>query len=379
MVVAFIAVGMHQFSAPNPSPSASSAQAANAGPGASVGETPATMETPVNVPALAAAGQAQLPPEPPEVVARPPAACSGSQRCATSEWCPTEGPRFQHVCSPIVLPSLGEPMRFRYVAPTGPAGFRMGATGRARAVPAHQVVLSRGFFVAETEVTHAHWEAVFPTNPSLFKRMEEPRCLEATCPVESVNWYEALLYANELSRRQGVAQCYTLAGCRGTPGTGVTCSSVAYVGPSCPGYRLLTDAEWEYAARAGASGLYSWGDSGRSDARDSAMWHRDNAGERPHPVGRLQANAWGLHDMLGNVFEWVWDAHVITSDDVPLDPALYPPLRRDPQGEAYAAERGGRGGGWLSSSSRASLADRYSDVPTKQGSALGFRLARSAW
>ena len=124
-------------------------------------------------------------------------------------------------------------------------------------------------------------------------------------------------------------------------------------------YRLPTEAEWEYAARAGTTGP-------RYGETDEIAWYAGNSGGRTHPVGRKRPNAWGLHDMLGNVWEWTADWY-----------GPYPSgAASDPRGPASGSFRVRRGGGWYSDAGRCRSADRNGFEPSYRDFNLGFRLAR---
>jgi formylglycine-generating enzyme required for sulfatase activity len=215
------------------------------------------------------------------------------------------------------------------------------------------------------------------------------------CPVETINWYEAVAYANARSRSEGLDECYVLSGCSGSPGDGMECSSVTFAGLECRAYRLPTEAEWEYAARAGTTtALYNgrieilsqssapalqpiaWygGNSGVSyaDGYDCSDWsERPDSADRcgPHPVGRKEPNAWGLYDMLGNVWEWVWDGY----SAYPTNSVV------DPLGSSEAFSRGLRGGSWFNVADLARCARRNRNMPGVRYPYNGFRLARSAF
>ncbi|GHF41065.1 hypothetical protein GCM10018790_18370 [Kitasatospora xanthocidica] len=156
-------------------------------------------------------------------------------------------------------------------------------------------------------------------------------------PAHSVSWHDAVRYCNELSRREGLTPAYQ------SDGEDVVWDRAA------DGYRLPTEAEWEHACRAGTDGP-------RYGPLDEIAWHRANSGERPHEVGELLPNAYGLYDLLGNVWEWCWD--------------LYDP-------EVYGSYRVLRGGGWFDEhwSCRASV--RRRSHPTLGIDDVGFRVARS--
>ncbi|WP_243274275.1 formylglycine-generating enzyme family protein [Streptomyces albus subsp. chlorinus] len=166
-------------------------------------------------------------------------------------------------------------------------------------------------------------------------------------PVEGVCWTDAVRFCNALSERDGLAPAYRLTG--DSDAGSDTGSGVAW-DPARDGYRLPTEAEWEHACRAGTEGP-------RHGPLDEIAWYRGNSGGRPHEVGGKLPNAWGFHDMLGNVWEWCWD--------------LYDP-------EVYGDYRVLRGGGWFDEhwSCRASV--RRRSHPAFRVDDVGFRLARSA-
>ena len=183
-----------------------------------------------------------------------------------------------------------------------PAGeFRMGgakAIGSER--PRTRVRISRGFYLGKYEVTQAEWQAVMGSNPSHFDECGP------TCPVEEVSWNDVQEFIRKLNAAVGVER-----------------------------YRLPTEAEWEYAARAGTAGE-------RYGNLDAIAWYNGNSGGRTHPVGRKAPNAWGLYDMLGNVFEWVQDWY----GDYPGGAVT------DPRGPASGSTRVLRGGGWIDGAGR---------------------------
>jgi sulfatase modifying factor 1 len=156
-------------------------------------------------------------------------------------------------------------------------------------------------------------------------------------PVTEVSWFDAVRHCNARSLREGLAPAYSIDETR------VSWDSAA------PGYRLPTEAEWEFACRAGSSGP-------RYGPLDEIAWHRGNSGERVHAAGELRPNAWGLHDMLGNSWDWCWDVY---------DAAVY--------GEYRVL----RGGGWFDEPWSCRAGVRRRSHPSFTVDDVGFRLARN--
>jgi formylglycine-generating enzyme required for sulfatase activity len=233
--------------------------------------------------------------------------------------------------------------------------------------PRHRVTLTQPFWLAVREITNAEYlefAAIAPAHqpawmtPDGLKREDADRyrrlgeaLTDPTHPVVGVSWFDAIAYANWRSDREGLTPCYSIAGTR-----------VTWIA-SCAGYRLPTEAEWEYAARAGSSN----GGAGRLVAVSATAWTAENSGGRTHAVGEKLPNAWGLYDMPGNVWEWVWDFF-----------APYPwAAQTDPIGPTGGNRRVNRGGSWEYDETGCRPANRGYYAPDHRRAEIGFRLARN--
>ncbi|MDP2311098.1 MAG: MopE-related protein [Pseudomonadota bacterium] len=239
----------------------------------------------------------------------------------------------------------------RVAASTFDMGCTPGQSSCADDETLHTVTLTQDYYVSETEVTQAQFEETMGYNPSYFTGCG------VDCPVEGVSWYESAAYANALSSAAGLTSCYTCTG----SGASVSCSP-AMDPYACDGYRLLTEAEWEGAARCGEDLLYA----GSVTVGDVA-WYISNAGSTTHAVAGLDPNSCGLYDMSGNVWEWTQDWYG----------ALSPSAATDPVGAASSSYCVLRGGSGFNAASHARVAARVIGSPNYVGNNIGFRLARS--
>jgi formylglycine-generating enzyme required for sulfatase activity len=209
-----------------------------------------------------------------------------------------------------------------------PGKFIMGSpdseAGRQKGETQHHVTLTKGFWMGKYEVTQELWEKVMGKNPSQFKGAKNP--------VEMVSWDDCREFIGKLNDMT-----------------------------SGGGFRLPTEAEWEYACRAGTTGATY------HDVLNSIAWNTDNSERTTHPVGKKRANALGLHDMLGNVWEWCQD----WLGEYPSETVT------DPTGPSSGGDRVFRGGSWFNDASYCRSSARYRDGPGSHWYNLGLRLARN--
>jgi len=201
-----------------------------------------------------------------------------------------------------------------------------------------RTVTVAAFHIDATEVTQAQYQAVMGTNPAKFKGPNRP--------IEQLSWLAAVKFCNARSLRDGLTLCYDL--------------STGGCDYSADGYRLPTEAEWEYACRAGTDGDYSHGNDAPGLTRHA--WLKSNAKKTTHRVGVRRPNAWGIYDMHGNVAEWCNDHYG------PYDPAT----TTNPTGPATGTERVLRGGSFRSSAERCRSAARDSQPPGLTDVCLGY-------
>ncbi|MBY0374484.1 MAG: SUMF1/EgtB/PvdO family nonheme iron enzyme, partial [Bryobacteraceae bacterium] len=237
----------------------------------------------------------------------------------------------------IPLPGSTQPLVFRSI----PAGsFTMGSpdneAGRDRdESPAHPVTISRPFFLAIHEVTQAQWAALMGHNPSVFQQRHPEGGDPALRPVDSVSFDDVQRFLARLNAL-GLGR-----------------------------FRLPTEAEWEYVTRAGSTTRFSFGDATNLNEVHRYAWTNSRSYGTTHPVGSKPANAWGLYDMHGNVWEWCADWYA----PYPAGP------QTDPRGPASGSERVFRGGSYFDFPIALRSANRHRHAPQRGYTAIGFRLA----
>jgi formylglycine-generating enzyme required for sulfatase activity len=221
----------------------------------------------------------------------------------------------------------------------------------------HQVTVSL-FYMGRHEVTQKEYQEIMGTNPSYLKG--------DNLPVERVSWYDAVEYCNRRSQREGFTPAYTIDKSRTDPNNNGDdrLKWVVTWNRNANGYRLPTEAEWEYACRAGTTTTYNTG----ATINDNTGWYDANSDDRTHPVGQKSANRWGLYDMHGNVYEWCWDWF-----------GTYPSgAQTDPMGVSSGSMRVIRGGSFFNTAQRVRSALRSSIFPNSVGTNVGFRVVRNA-
>ena len=197
----------------------------------------------------------------------------------------------------------------------------------------HPVTISRDFWIGRYEVTQAEFSGLMHVNPSQFK--DQPNA-----PVEKVKFYDSVAYCARLTQRERKSGNI----------------------PANYSYRLPTEAEWEYACRAGTTNLFSFGDS--DDLAETYSWTAENSDEKTHPVGLKKPNPWGLYDIHGNVWEWCLDWY----GDYPSEPVT------DPTGPEQGETKVFRGGGWNNDAPFARSANRFTMSPSNGIHFVGFRI-----
>lgn len=212
----------------------------------------------------------------------------------------------------------------------------------------HEVTITRPFLIAETEITQDEFFAVSATSPSFFKGCGD-------CPVESISWHEAVAFLNALSAAEGLPPCFTCTDDRCDPVSDVV---------GCAGYRMPTEAEWEYAARSGYPFVYSG-----SDVASDVAWFSANSDQTSHPVRSKAPNAWSLYGLSGNVWEWIGDGY---EEEYGPEPEI------DPSPAGDGTTRVKRGGSWFSLRQLTRVSNRSWDTPPdERRPSLGVRPVRT--
>ena len=241
--------------------------------------------------------------------------------------------------------------------------FTMGSSDELAflAQPPHQVTISKSFCMGKYEVTQEQYQAVTGVNPGYFSNNLTFGETQGRRPVEMVTWYDAAEFCNKLSDREGLNKVYTITNRNPINGYPIESATVT-ADWDANGYRLPTEAEWEYACRAGTITAYNTGDT----ISDETGWYLDNSYEVTHEVGLKTPNGWGLHDMHGNVNEWCWDWYGLYENEDQIDPI----------GADSGTNRILRGGSWRDNSQALLSANRIVNSPDGRNNLYGFRVVR---
>jgi len=234
--------------------------------------------------------------------------------------------------------------------------------GRARDEVQRQVTIN-SFSICKYEVTQKEYQEVMGINPSIFKG--------DNLPVENITWFDAVEYCNRRSQREGLTPVYSITGRTPASGYPITNATVT-VNWNNNGYRLPTEAEWEYACRAGTTTAFNVGEEIKTSQANykGVSYYNSNEEteyrEKTTPVGIFSANAWGLYDMHGNVSEWCWDMYGSYGIGA----------QNNPRGTADGNYRVIRGGSWYFIDLFVRSAIRGNSNPSYHTDGIGFRVAR---
>jgi len=267
-----------------------------------------------------------------------------------------------------VTPQLGQtlPAAFIYrlfldIVRVEGGSFQMGTVsgGNDNERPVHTVSVG-SFYMGRTEVTQGQWRTVMGNNPS-----QENSGIGDNNPVNMVNLYQALVFCNKLSMREGLTPVYSIGGSTDPARWGSASADAVQANWGANGYRLPTEAEWEFAARGGNSSRgYTY--AGGNDI-GSLGWYYENSGRKTQPVATKEANELGLHDMSGNVWEWCWDRYGTYSEGT----------QDNPRGATSGSSRVLRGGSWTGYSGFMRSASRGATSHQHRYDYVGFRVVRS--
>lgn len=254
------------------------------------------------------------------------------------------------------IESKSTKLKLKYIAP---GTFYMGATTNefqsdTNEYPQHLVKITQPFYIGVYEVTQEEFEKTMGFNPSTLKS-------GIRLPVETLSWFDVIAFCNKLSKKDGLDTCYKISNIM-KEGHHIISANVTWL-HEAKGYRLPTEAEWEFACRSGTYTAFPFGKSISSDKAN----YGDTKRGISLPVDSLTANNWGLYNIVGNVFEWVWDYYGLYTSDTQTNPI----------GPDFGKERVRRSGAYTSPDHHMRSAVRHGVPPGAALFHMGFRLAKS--
>ena len=269
-----------------------------------------------------------------------------------------EGYEDQTLKIPVVGGKVTEAFYLLVIKQTAPEGFVLVEAGSFQMGseadrPIHEATIQKSFYIGRHEVTFQEYDRY--CEETGLQKPSDDSAGRGNRPVIRVDWYDAVEYCNWRSEQEGLKPAYVIQG------RDVTCDFTA------EGYRLPTEAEWEYAAKGGKETLdLAYSGSGKAD---EVGWHEDISGGLLHEVGQKNANELGIYDMSGNAYEWCWDWY---NGDFYSTASVI-----DEGGPVSGTNRVIRGGSWLHKIDRMRVSFRFSSNPEETFGDLGFRLVRS--
>jgi len=255
------------------------------------------------------------------------------------------------------VPQSMIPSGMKYISE---GSFSMGSTnGDPDETPVRQILIT-GFFIDSAEVTQGEYYSILGVKPWDSYDQGNRSDKGPNFPAWGVNWFDAVVYCNAKSKKENKDTVYTYTRIIGTPGDSCVLESIA-IDTTKNGYRLPSEAQWEYACRAGTTSRFFWGDD--ESVTGQYAWYGENSNNATHQVGQKKPNAFGLYDMIGNAEEWVNDWHTDYNTEQTMNPT----------GGNSGLERVRRGATYVSPQGQLRSANRAHEFPDRRSKYEGFR------